>query len=63
MSRQSHTSANDNDNEMILGAVQRCGIYLKAEESPLKPQLGNGLMKAVRPLLLQMESFTSKLGW
>ena len=39
--------ANDkDDNEMILGAVHRSpGICLTAEENPIKPQLGDHLMK------------------
>jgi hypothetical protein len=43
MLRQYHLSANDkNDNMMIPGAVQRSsGIYLTAEETPVKPQLGD----------------------
>ena len=38
--------ANDkDDNEMILDDVQKSpGIYLKAEENPGKPQLGDRLM-------------------
>ena len=42
VSHQSHWSAKDNgDNEMILGTVHRSpGIYLTAEETPGKPQLG-----------------------
>ena len=39
--------ANDKgDNEMILRAVHRSpGIYFTAEENPIKPQLGDRLMK------------------
>ena len=37
---------------MIPGAVDRSlGIYLTAEENPGKPQLGDRLMKAVRPVI------------
>ena len=41
--------ANDKgDNEMILGAVHRSpGICLTAEENPIKPQLGDRLMKGL----------------
>ena len=61
--------ANDkDDNEMILGAVERSrGICLTAEECPRKSQLGDRLMKgAVRPVIasngvsfLQMRSVGS----
>ena len=41
--------ANDKgDNEMILGAVHRSpGICLIAEENPIKPQIGDRLMKGL----------------
>ena len=39
------------DNAMIPEAVPRSpGIYFMTEENPEKPQLGDRLMKAVRPL-------------
>jgi hypothetical protein len=39
---------NDNDNEMIPGAVHRCtDISLTVEENPRKPQLGDRLMKVL----------------
>ena len=49
--------ANDKgDNEMILGTVNRSlGIYLPAEENPRKPQLGDRLMKPVRPVIASNE--------
>ena len=55
------------DNEMSLGAVLRSsGICLTAKENPRKPQLGDRLMKAVRPVIalngvpyLQMRSVGS----
>ena len=42
--------ANDKgDKEIIPGAVHRSlGIYLTAEENPVKPQLGDHVMKVVR---------------
>ena len=45
--------ANDKgDNEIISGAVRRSsGIYLTAEETPGKSQLGDRLMKAERPVI------------
>ena len=45
--------ANDKgDNEMILGAVHRYpGICLTAEENPRKPQLGDRLMKRLKPVI------------
>ena len=43
--------ANDKgDNEMILGAVHR-SPGLTADENSRKPQLGDRLMKAVRPVI------------
>ena len=53
LSRQSRLSANDkDDSEMIPGAVPKSqGIFLAAEENPGKPQLGNRVMKAVRPAI------------
>ena len=36
------------DNEMMPGAVHRSpGIYLKAEENPRNPQLGEGAVQSV----------------
>ena len=35
------------DNEMILGAVHRSGIFLTAEENPRNPQLGDRLIKGL----------------
>ena len=60
--RLSRQSANDNsDNEMIPGAVHRSpGICLTAEK---KPQLGDRLMKFVRPVIasnVRWVSLTSK---
>ena len=51
--RQSRLSANDKGYiEMTLGAVIRyTGICLKAEEIPGKRQLGDRLMKDVRPFI------------
>ena len=44
--------ANDKGDKMKLGAVHRFpGIYLTTEENPGKPQLGDGLMKAVRVVI------------
>ena len=40
------------DNEMKPGAVHRSGIYLTADENTGKPQLGDRLMKAVRPVII-----------
>ena len=47
------SAANDKgDNEMISGAMHRSpDIYLTAEENPRKPQQGNCLTKAVRPVI------------
>ena len=53
--------ANDKgDNEMILKAVHRCpGIFLTAEETPRKSQLGDNLMKRLyEQSLLQMGSLS-----
>jgi hypothetical protein len=48
--RQSRLSADKRDNEIIAGAVCRYpGIYLTAEGNPVKSQLGDHLMKVVRP--------------
>ena len=55
------------DNEMIPGTVHKSpGIYQMAEENHGKPQLGDRLMKAVRPIVssngvpyLQMRSVGS----
>ena len=49
VSRQSRLSVNDEGpNEMILGTVYRSpGIYLTAEENLGKPQLRDGMMKAI----------------
>ena len=58
VSRKSRLSTNDKgDNEMIPGVVHRTpGIHCKAEENPGNPQLGDRLMKIVRPVSsLQME--------
>ena len=53
VSRQSRVSLNSKgDNEMVPGAVHRsAGIYLIAEENPGKPQLGDRLRNAVRPVI------------
>ena len=55
MSRQSPQSANDvlvGDNEVKLRAGHRSpGSYLTAEEIPGKPQLGDLLMKVLRPII------------
>ena len=53
VSRQSCLSANDKgDNKMEPGAVHiSLGIYLTAEKNTGKPQLGDHLMKAVRPII------------
>ena len=52
MLRVSRQSTNDkSDNEMIPGVVHRSsGIYFTAEENPGESQLGDSLMKAVRPV-------------
>ena len=48
--RVSRLSANDSDT--IPGPVHRSpGIYLRAEENPGKPQLGDRLMKTVRTVI------------
>ena len=55
------------DNKMILGAVHISpGIWLTAEETPRKPQIGDRLTKVVRPVIasnavayLQMRSVGS----
>ena len=51
--RFSRQSANGKgDNEIIPGAVYRSpGICLTVEKIPGKPQLGDHLMKAVRPVI------------
>ena len=50
VSRQLNLSVNKSDREIISGLVRRYpGIYLTAEENPGKPQLGNRLIKALRP--------------
>ena len=53
MLHQSCISAKDlGDNEVKLGAVHRSpGIYLTATENPGKPQLGDRLVKVVRPVI------------
>ena len=50
-SRQSRLSTNyKGDNEMIPSSVHRSpSIYLTSEENPGKLQLGDRLMKTVRP--------------
>ena len=47
------SSANDKgDNEMIPGAVHKSpGICLKVKENPENSQLGDRLMKTVRPVI------------
>ena len=52
-SHQSNRSDNDKgDSEMIPRTVHRSpGINLPADENPGKPQLGDRLMKAVRPVI------------
>ena len=43
---------------MVLGAVHKPpDIYLRAEENPRKPQLGESLIKAVRPSCLKWGPF------
>ena len=43
---------NKGDNEIIPGVVYRSpGIYLRAEENPGKPRLGDRLTNAVRPVI------------
>ena len=68
MSRHSRLSVNGKcGNEMIPGVVLRSpGICLTAEENPGKPQVGDRLNKAVRPVItsngipyLQMRSIGS----
>ena len=57
------SDSNDkDDNEMILGVVNRSlGICLTAEENPRKPQLGDRLMKRLRDQSSpQMGSLSSK---
>ena len=53
MSRQSRLSADDNgDNKLIPEAMYRFPrLYFKAEENPRKPQLGDRLMKDMRPVI------------
>ena len=53
MSRHSRLSADFNgDNAIKPGSVHISpGIYLMTEENPIKPQLGDHLMKAVRPVI------------
>ena len=63
MSRQSLLPANDKgDNSMMPRAVHRSpGTYLKAEENPGKPQLGDSLMKGLYDQSSpQMGSLSSK---
>ena len=44
------------DNAIILGIVHRPpGIYLTTEENPGKPQLGDRLMNAVKPVTVSNE--------
>ena len=56
VSRQPRLSANDKgDNAVKPGNVHRSPrIYLLVEENPGKPQLGDGLMKAVRPVIVSI---------
>ena len=43
---------NMGDNEMLSGAMHRSpGIYFTVEGNPRKPQLGDRLMKVVRPVI------------
>ena len=53
VSRQSPLSANDKDNnETIPGTLNKSpGIYLTAEKNSGKPQLGDSIMKAERPVI------------
>ena len=53
VSRQSLLSSNvKGDNKIKSGAVHRSsGIYFWAEENPRRSQLGDRLMKAVRPVI------------
>jgi hypothetical protein len=57
LAQASHLLANDKgDNEVKPGAVHRStGIYFMAEENPRKSQLGDNLMKAVRPVSFSNE--------
>ena len=63
MSRQSRLSANvKGDNEMMQGDVLRSpGMCLMAAENTGKPQLGDSMVKAVRPVIASNGgSFTFK---
>ena len=69
VSRQSHLSISDESfNEVVPGALHiSLGICLTAEENPEKPQLGDRMMKTVRPVIvwngvpyLQMRSVGSQ---
>ena len=59
VSHKSLLSSNDKgDSEVIPGVVYRYpDICLKAEENLGKLQLGDRLMKAVRPVIIQMRYF------
>ena len=54
VSRQSHLSISDESfNEVVPGALHiSLGICLTAEENPEKPQLGDRMMKTVRPVIV-----------
>ena len=53
VSRQSRVLDEKDGYEMIPGAVHRSlGIYLTAEKKPGKLQLGDRLMKALRPVIV-----------
>ena len=60
VSHQSHLSSNDMGDEMIPQAVYWYpDIYLTVEENPGKRQLGDCLMKTVRPVIVSNGVLTS----